>query len=238
MTIRFHSFPSAQQATRALAEAVAQDLRQTIEQRGEAVLAVSGGRSPVAFFHALSQSDLDWGKVGVTLVDERVVPTEHADSNTALVRQNLLQNRAAAARWIPLIEDDAADLQPERTVRAASAHYRRPDVLVLGMGADGHTASLFPQSPQLAAAMSPDCAQPLMYTRACYRASRPHQPDGGGNRPRAAPLPGHRRGGEKSGLRTRNRRTRNLSRRQSAADGRRMRSVLCGLIFQTASGRA
>ena len=119
MTIRFHSFPSAQQAARALAEAVAQDLRRTLEQRGEAVLAVSGGRSPVAFFHALSQSDLDWGKVGVTLVDERVVPTGHADSNTALVRQNLLQNRAAAARWIPLVEDDAADLQPERTVRAA-----------------------------------------------------------------------------------------------------------------------
>ena len=74
MTIRFHSFPSAQQAARALAEAVAQDLRRTLGQRGEAVLAVSGGRSPVAFFHALSQSDLDWGKVGVTLVDERVVP--------------------------------------------------------------------------------------------------------------------------------------------------------------------
>ena len=75
MTIRFHSFPSAQQAARALAEAVAQDLRRTLGQRGEAVLAVSGGRSPVAFFHALSQSDLDWGKVGVTLADERVVPT-------------------------------------------------------------------------------------------------------------------------------------------------------------------
>ncbi len=164
MAATFHAFDTPIECATALAKAVAQDLRATLAKQPRATLAVSGGRSPVSFFQILSRADLDWGSVDIILVDERVIPTGHADSNTALVRQNLLQNRAAAARWIPLIEDDAADLQPERTVRAASAHYRRPDVLVLGMGADGHTASLFPQSPQLAAAMSPDCAQPLMYT--------------------------------------------------------------------------
>ena len=164
MAATFHAFDTPIECATALAKAVAQDLRATLAKQPRATLAVSGGRSPVSFFQILSRADLDWGSVDIILADERIVPTNHADSNTALVQQNLLQNRAAAARWIPLVEDDAADLQPERTVRAASAHYRRPDVLVLGMGADGHTASLFPQSPQLAAAMSPDCAQPLMYT--------------------------------------------------------------------------
>ena len=164
MAATFHAFDTPIECATALAKAVAQDLRATLAKQPRATLAVSGGRSPVSFFQILSRADLDWGSVDIILTDERIVPTNHAESNTALVRQNLLQNRAAAARWIPLIEDDAADLQPERTVRAASAHYCRPDVLVLGMGADGHTASLFPQSPQLAAAMLPDCAQPLMYT--------------------------------------------------------------------------
>ena len=164
MAATFHAFDTPIECATALAKAVAQDLRATLAKQPRATLAVSGGRSPVSFFQILSRADLDWGSVDIILADERIVPTNHADSNTALVQQNLLQNRAAAARWIPLVEDDAADLQPERTVRAASAHYRRPDVLVLGMGADGHTASLFPQSPQLAAAMSPDCAQPLIYT--------------------------------------------------------------------------
>lgn len=164
MAATFHAFDTPIECATALAKAVAQDLRATLAKQPRATLAVSGGRSPVSFFQILSRADLDWGSVDIILADERIVPTTHADSNTALVRQHLLQNRAAAARWIPLIEDDTADLQPERTVQAASAHYRRPDVLVLGMGADGHTASLFPQSPQLAAAMSPDCVQPLMYT--------------------------------------------------------------------------
>ena len=75
-----------------------------LDNKGSAVLAVSGGRSPIPFFQALSQKDLDWQKVGITLVDERIVPTTHADSNTALAHEYLLQNKAAAATWIPVVE--------------------------------------------------------------------------------------------------------------------------------------
>ncbi|HFC6388158.1 TPA: 6-phosphogluconolactonase [Neisseria bacilliformis] len=157
------TFPSPEAAARALADAVAQDLREALAHKGNAVLAVSGGRSPVPFFQALSHEDLDWANVAATLADERVVPTSHPDSNTRLVREHLLQHRAAAAQWLPLIEDGASVPPPDEAVRLALAHYRRADVLVLGMGSDGHTASLFPAAPQLSDGLSPDCPQPLLH---------------------------------------------------------------------------
>ena len=151
----WHEQENAAAAAQALADAVAASLQQALDEKGQAVLAVSGGRSPIAFFEALSQKVLDWHKVGIGLVDERIVPTTHADSNTALVREYLLQNEAAAATWMPMVEDAKieTELQPEAVVRDALKHYQQPDALVLGMGGDGHTASLFPQAPQLKAAV-------------------------------------------------------------------------------------
>ncbi|MCF7529319.1 6-phosphogluconolactonase [Neisseria lisongii] len=154
------------QAAEALAQAVAAALQTAVAQQDSAVLAVSGGRSPIAFFEALSQIDLAWDKITVALVDERIVPTCHADSNSGLVRRHLLQNKAAAATWLPMV-DDAADetqLTPATALAFARSHYRQPDVLVLGMGADGHTASLFPQAPQLAAGIAADCSETLIHT--------------------------------------------------------------------------
>jgi len=159
-----HIFESADALSAALAADVAQRLQHAIGTRGQASLAVSGGKSPVPLFAALRQHALPWAQVTVLLVDERVVPHTHADSNTALVRQHLLQGAAAAARFVPLF-DDHADLSEqasdplglERLTQLASSRLAAVpwplDVVLLGMGEDGHTASLFPGSPGLAHAL-------------------------------------------------------------------------------------
>ena len=157
----------AQAAAQTLADAVAADLRRVLDSQPQVVLAVSGGKSPVAFFEILSRADLDWARVALTLVDERLVPTDHTDSNTALVRHHLRQNRAAAAQWLPLVADNADEgslKNHEQALAFALSQFKQPDVLVLGMGGDGHTASLFPQAPQLAQALAADNPQPLAVT--------------------------------------------------------------------------
>lgn len=158
---------SAADAAARLADAVAADLHAALAAQERAVLAVSGGKSPIAFFQALNRADLDWTRTDITLADERLVPTSHADSNTALVRGHLLQNRAAAANWRPLVDDGADEgslKDTQAAVRLANSRFRQPDVLVLGMGNDGHTASIFPLSPQFADAVNPDYPQPLLHT--------------------------------------------------------------------------
>lgn len=158
---------NAAQSAEQLAQAVAQNLRDTLAKQDRATLAVSGGKSPIAFFQALNQADLDWARVNITLVDERVVPTNHADSNTGLVRQYLLQNQAANATWLPVIDDNADESSLKNITQAvdfALQHYAQPDVLILGMGGDGHTASIFPQAPQFADAVRVDYPQPLLHT--------------------------------------------------------------------------
>lgn len=134
----------------ALAAYVARLLRQALMERGQASLAVSGGKSPIALFEALRQQPLDWSHIHIVLVDERVVPHHHADSNTALVRQHLLQEAASSAHLVPFFDDVPAHPSPQQLdalVRQArdrlSAVPWPLDVVVLGMGEDAHTASLF-----------------------------------------------------------------------------------------------
>jgi 6-phosphogluconolactonase len=160
----------------ALAQAICHELRAAIAARGQATLAVSGGKSPIALFEQLREQALDWSKVAVLLVDERCVPHDHADSNTALVRQHLLQGAAAAAAFATLFDDVPADLTDAalRDLVAAANQRLSPlafplDVVVLGMGEDGHTASLFPAAPGLDHALTD--AGPIAWVRP---ATAPH----------------------------------------------------------------
>lgn len=150
------AFASASEAVQALAAAVAADLVAALAERPRASLVVSGGRSPIAFFERLREASLDWSRVVVTLADERWVPSEHADSNARLVAAHLLQGAAAAARFLPLWNGGATPAAAIADRTAALADLPWPiDALVLGMGEDGHTASLFPGAAGLAAALDP-----------------------------------------------------------------------------------
>lgn len=153
---------SAETHADALARRVADALRQAIDSRGSATLVVSGGRSPVAFFDALAQQPLDWRQVLVSLADERWVPVNHASSNEALVRRHLLRGAASEAHFLGLYQVAGSLERAAELADAAFAELPPIDVLVLGMGDDGHTASLFPNSPNLDQALQLDCARRVL----------------------------------------------------------------------------
>ena len=142
-------FERGAQLDQALAGHLAHRLAGDIRLYGHASLAVSGGSTPTGMFQHLSRCELDWSRVWLTLVDERCVATDSPDSNERLVRQNLLQHSAAAARFIGL-----AGTMGE--VKKRIVAIPRPfSAVVLGMGSDGHTASWFPEAVNLASLLDP-----------------------------------------------------------------------------------
>jgi len=147
-------YPDLQTLSLELATRIATDLAAAIAERGLASLVVSGGRSPAKLFECLRTQAVDWSRVCVALADERWVDPSDADSNERLVRTELLKDRAAAARFKGLKNAAATPDQGADSAWKTFAEVPRPfDMVVLGMGDDGHTASLFPGSPNLQRAL-------------------------------------------------------------------------------------
>jgi 6-phosphogluconolactonase len=149
------TFPTAEELAENLAKQISILLKEAVANRQRPVLVVSGGSTPKPLFEKLAQIDIPWDRVIITLADERWVETDEPASNEQLVRTYLLQDKARAANFMGLKNKSATAAAGEIQCRERLAGLPRPfTVIVLGMGNDGHTASLIPGSPRLKDALT------------------------------------------------------------------------------------
>lgn len=157
----WHEYPDLEPCIESLTRDIVERIRTRLQTQRLFTLAVSGGRSPIPLFERLAKAELEWARVRIRMVDERYVPPEHEDSNEGLVRRHLLTGSAAGADFRGLYARGATIAQ---AVDAANEDAQRIQLGILGMGDDGHTASLFPGASQLDAALAPDAASYLHVT--------------------------------------------------------------------------
>jgi 6-phosphogluconolactonase len=154
--MNFLTYPDREALMLGLANAIASDLSAALHAQGHASLSVPGGTTPGPVFDILSGVALDWANVAVMLNDERWVGEDSPRSNTRLLRERLLTDKAAAARLVPLYAPAPAPEDRLAELADGVAAHLPISVLLLGMGADMHTASLFPGADLLAQALAPD----------------------------------------------------------------------------------
>ena len=156
MTPDIQTFATGADWAAACAARLTDALSEAVAETGCATFAGSGGSTPAPIYRRMAQTDLDWSRIAVTLVDERYVPESDDQSNARLLRRALLTDRAAAARLVPLYHPAVT---VDRAAALAAATLRpegRLDAVLLGMGEDGHICSMFPDSPTLKTLLSPD----------------------------------------------------------------------------------
>jgi len=154
-SVGFYSTNNSESLASDLCQCIGEILTEAIKKKGRASMAVSGGSTPIPLFKEFSLLNIDWTKIDLTLVDDRWVDAKNADSNELLVRTHLIKNKAAQVHFIPLKNDaktaKEGQIYSEKILRKITLPF---DVVVLGMGSDGHTASLFPCSDELPQAMN------------------------------------------------------------------------------------
>ena len=141
------TFDSPRAAAEEAADAIAAALREAVQEGGAATFIATGGRTPAPVYDRLARADLAWDKVTVTLTDERWVDAHSAESNERLVRDHLCVERAAPATFVALKTAHAAPAEAVEEVSGLLGHILPADAVLLGMGEDGHIASLFPGGP-------------------------------------------------------------------------------------------
>jgi 6-phosphogluconolactonase len=161
--MHLHEFSDSEQLNSQFSERLVKIISDAITDRGAAFLVVSGGRTPQALFKTLSNTPLQWDKVTILLADDRYLPTDVEQSNERLVKATLLQQHAASAHFISLYAEAADAFTAIPAILPRIASLPTFDAVILGMGEDGHTASLFPCSAQLAAGLAAD-APPVLAT--------------------------------------------------------------------------
>ncbi|KTD09382.1 6-phosphogluconolactonase [Legionella jamestowniensis] len=166
--MHLYQFDNAEQLDKQLVEKIKTILTQAITERGRAYFAVSGGKTPVNLFQKLAATTLDWEKVTIILTDERWISPSESDSNEHLVKTYLLKEKAERATFISLYSAMNEDSDETKTRIATLPAF---DVVILGMGEDGHTASLFPCSAEIPACLADDSFSVVTVhpTKAPYR---------------------------------------------------------------------
>lgn len=162
--MKFNEYPDQDMLAIEVANEIAGDLKTHLLHHDAASFAVAGGTSPGLIFDDLCAADIEWDRVHVLATDERWVPQDHARSNAAMIRKRLLQNRASAAQFLPF---HVPEREPEEVLAELESRVvpELPlSVLLLGMGEDMHTASLFPGAAGIEEVLAAD-APPLAVMR-------------------------------------------------------------------------
>jgi len=173
----------------ALSRSIADVLSEAVRKKGRASLLVSGGNTPRPLFERLRQMDIEWEKVAVGLCDERWLPSSHKESNEHLVRTELLRDFAGKSTFIGMYDGTQDPQEAEVRCSAKIKKELYPfDAVVLGMGSDAHTASLFPENDALKKGLDP-----MYRSNSAERPACTYEPDAWSDLECSAPLPPFRR---------------------------------------------